>query len=192
IEAELTTCCCPPPMVTSVSVTPGSLRRSAATFSTRALVAASVEPSGARTLTSNCDWSSTGRKFLPTNLKSGTMLKMTSTHARTTAQRCAIDHRSIHVYVRSIGLYQRDSFDECGACSPCGALPSEGGDEVRAPSAASARLIRRAASIGVSVNETSRLTAMANDEVNPNEDMKRPTIPCMKPTGRKTASKLSV
>ena len=70
---------------------------SAAIFSTSAEVAASVEPSGARTLTSNCDWSSTGRKFLPTNLKSGTMLKITSTHATTTAQRCAIDHLSIHV-----------------------------------------------------------------------------------------------
>ena len=91
MEARLTVCCWPPPIVTSVSVTPGICRMSAATRSTSADVAASVEPSGARTLTSNCDWSSTGRKFLPTNLKSGTMLKMTSAQAVTTTQRCAIE-----------------------------------------------------------------------------------------------------
>ena len=49
-------------------------------------------------------------------------------------------------------------------------------------------MIRRAASIGVSVKETSSETAIAKDEVNPNDDMKRPTIPPMNPTGRKTAS----
>src|ERR1044072_4105349 len=131
MEAALTVCCCPPPMGTSVSVRPGSWRMSAEIFSTSAEVAASVEPSGERTLTSNCDWSSTGRKFLPTNLKSGTMLKTTSTHASTMAQRCAIDHLSIHVYVRSMGLYQRDSFEECGALTSCSmpgdATSSEGG-----------------------------------------------------------------
>ena len=38
------------------------------------------------------------------------------------------------------------------------------------------------------VNETSSDTAMAKAEVKPKELMKRPTMPPMKPTGRKTAS----
>src|SRR5205085_11530376 len=59
-------------------------------------------------------------------------------------------------------------------------------------SAASRRLISRADSIGVSVNDTSNDTAIANDAVNPNDDMKRPTMPPMKPTGKKTASSDSV
>jgi hypothetical protein len=42
-------------MVTSVSVTPGSRFNSSAMRSTVVEVEASVEPSGARTLTSNCD-----------------------------------------------------------------------------------------------------------------------------------------
>ena len=42
--------------------------------------------------------------------------------------------------------------------------------------------------MGVSVKETSSETAMAKAEVNPKELMKRPTMPPMKPTGRKTAS----
>ena len=50
----------------------------------------------------------------------------------------------------------------------------------------------RAASIGVSVNETNSETAIANEAVKPNDDMKRPTMPAMKPTGRKTASSDSV
>ncbi len=50
------------------------------------------------------------------------------------------------------------------------------------------RLIMRAASIGVSVNETSSETAIANDDVKPNDDMKRPTMPPMNPTGRNTAN----
>ena len=54
------------------------------------------------------------------------------------------------------------------------------------------RLIMRAASIGVSVNDTSSETAIANAEVKPNDDMKRPTIPAMNPTGRNTASSDSV
>src|SRR5215212_1474164 len=74
------------------------------------------------------------------------------------------------------------------SASPAGASPSDGGTPVPGPSAGASRLMSRAASIGVSVNETSRLTAMANDDVNPNEDMKRPTMPPMKPTGTKTAS----
>src|SRR5260221_14504249 len=47
----------------------------------------------------------------------------------------------------------------------------------------------RAASMGVSVNETISETAIANEEVKPNDDMKRPTMPAMNPTGRNTANK---
>ena len=49
-------------------------------------------------------------------------------------------------------------------------------------------LIQRAASIGVSVNDTSRLMAIAAAAVRPNDDMKRPTMPPRNPTGRNTAS----
>ena len=44
----------------------------------------------------------------------------------------------------------------------------------------------------MSVKETSSETAIANDAVNPKDDMKRPTMPPMKPTGRNTASRDSV
>src|SRR5207253_8506916 len=53
-------------------------------------------------------------------------------------------------------------------------------------------LIMRAASVGVSVKDTSSETAIANEDVNPNDDMKRPTMPAMNPTGRNTASNESV
>ena len=43
--------------------------------------------------------------------------------------------------------------------------------------------------MGVSVNDTSRETAIAKDAVNPKDDMKRPTMPPMNPMGRKTASR---
>jgi hypothetical protein len=45
----------------------------------------------------------------------------------------------------------------------------------------------RAASIGVSVNATIIETAIANAIVMPNENRKRPTMPLMNATGRKTA-----
>ena len=48
--------------------------------------------------------------------------------------------------------------------------------------------MKRAHSIGVSVKETSSDTAIANAAVKPKDAMKRPTMPPMKPTGRKTAS----
>ena len=48
--------------------------------------------------------------------------------------------------------------------------------------------MKRELSIGVSVNDTSSETAIAKDAVNPKDDMKRPTMPPMKPIGRNTAS----
>src|ERR1700731_3560077 len=47
-------------------------------------------------------------------------------------------------------------------------------------------------SIGTIVYDTSNDTAIANDDVNPNELMKRPTMPPIKPIGRKTANSDSV
>ena len=90
----LTTCCWPPPTVDSVSVTPGILRISEAMRSKSCDVAPMLDPSGARTEISNCDWSSTGRKFLPTNMNSGTMLINTSRQTSTITQRWAIENRS--------------------------------------------------------------------------------------------------
>ena len=49
-------------------------------------------------------------------------------------------------------------------------------------------MIQRAASMGVSVKDTIRLIAIAAAAVSPNDDMKRPTMPPRKPTGRNTAS----
>src|SRR5207249_3872035 len=61
-----------------------------------------------------------------------------------------------------------------------------------ASAARSGRLMKREQSIGVSVKDTSSETAIAKAEVKPNELMKRPTMPPMKPTGRNTASRLKV
>ena len=66
---------------------------SAATF----VVAASELPSGVRTSTLNCDWSSAGKKFLPTNINSGTIERITTTLSATIDLRCAIDHVSMRV-----------------------------------------------------------------------------------------------
>ena len=97
MDATFTCSCAPPPIVVSVSVTPVNFRTSAEIRSAKAEVAASVEPSGARKLISNCDWSSTGRKFFPTNMNNGTMLMITTIQAVTTTQRWAIDQVSIRV-----------------------------------------------------------------------------------------------
>ena len=51
---------------------------------------------------------------------------------------------------------------------------------------------KREHNIGVSVKLTSSETAIANPDVKPNELMKRPTMPPMKPTGKNTASSESV
>ena len=55
-----------------------------------------------------------------------------------------------------------------------------------------ARLSQRADSIGVSVKLTSSETRIANAIVRPKLFMKRPTMPPMKATGRKTATSDSV
>src|SRR6266705_217079 len=96
-------------------------------------------------------------------MNNGTVLTITRIDSSTIAQRCAIDHLSNHV------------------CVP-------------APFVVLAffLLIMRAASVGVSVKDTRSETAIANEEVNPNDDMNRPTMPAMNPTGRNTASKESV
>ena len=85
----------PAPAETRVSVTSGSLRRSAAMRSRIVVIAARPVPSGARTLIDSFERSSSGAKFFPMAAKSGTMLAVTSTHSVTTAHRCAMDHRSI-------------------------------------------------------------------------------------------------
>ena len=82
---------------------------------------------------------------------------------------------SIRVYQVSRNRKKNDSLEEC--------CPAPAG---------SGRLMKREHSIGVRVNDTSSETAIANAEVNPNELMKRPTMPPMKPTGRNTASRVNV
>ena len=95
----------------------------------------------------------------------------TSKLAITTVLRCAIDHVSMLVYQASRWRKKNDSLEECP------------------PAAFGAGAFRkREHSMGVSVNETSNDTAMANAEVKPKELMNRPTIPPMNPTGRNTAS----
>ena len=54
------------------------------------------------------------------------------------------------------------------------------------------RLMRRAASIGVSENDTISETSTANDAVSPKLDINRPTMPCIKPIGTNTAISDSV
>ncbi len=53
-------------------------------------------------------------------------------------------------------------------------------------------MIQRAASIGVSVNDTIRLIAIAAAAVSPNDDMNRPMMPPRNPTGTNTASSAMV
>ena len=52
--------------------------------------------------------------------------------------------------------------------------------------------MKRALSIGVSVKETISETKMAKAAVSPKDDMKRPTMPPMNPTGTNTASRENV
>src|ERR1039457_7523881 len=132
-------------------------------------------PSGVRMRTLYCDWSSCGTKFLPTNLNSGAIERMTHAQAATMTPRCAMLQVSMRVYQKSRCLKTNESLEEC--------CPGAAG---------SGRLMKREQSIGVRVKETSRETAMAKAEVKPKELMKRPTMPPMKPTGRNTASKLKV
>src|SRR5205085_10704466 len=88
------------------------------------------------------------------------------------------------------------TFSTCSSgSSSSGPVPSPVAAKATGPAGSGSSffvLIQRAASIGVKVNETSSETAMAAAEVKPNDDMKRPTSPPMKPTGKKTASKLKV
>ena len=58
-------------------------------------VASRLVPSGARTLTSNPDWSSCVMKVTLTNRKSGTLERSTSTASEATMPRCAIDQSSM-------------------------------------------------------------------------------------------------
>src|ERR1039458_8893536 len=114
-------------------------------------------------------------KFVPTNINRGAMESMTTTQAATMIRRCAMLQVSMRVYQISRCLKTNESLEEC-----CPRAPGAGG------------LMKREQSMGVRVNETSRETAMAKAEVKPKELMKRPTMPPMKPTGRKTASRLMV
>src|ERR1039457_3450197 len=124
-------------------------------------------PSGVRMRTLYCDWSSCGTKFLPTNLNSGAIERMTHAQAATMTPRCAMLQVSMRVYQKSRCLKTNESLEEC--------CPGAAG---------SGRLMKREQSIGVRVNDTSRETAMGKAEVKP----KAP----MKPTGRNTASRLKV
>ena len=118
-------------------------------------------------------------KFLPTYMNRGTVERMTPTQAATTTPRCAMAQVSMRVYQVSRCLKTKASLEECWARPDVAA-------------AGSGRLRKREQSIGVRVKDTSRETAMAKAEVKPKELMKRPTMPPMKPTGRKTASRLKV
>src|ERR1019366_361018 len=137
-----------PPAVSRVCATPGNLRTSCAICSARLVVAAMEGPSGVRMRTLDCDWSSCGMKFLPTNIKSGPMERMTPTLAAPTTPRCAMLQVSMRVYQLSRCLKTKDSLEECWR-------------EVDG----SGRLMKREQSMGVRVKETSRETAMAKAEV---------------------------
>src|ERR1039457_4650208 len=108
-------------------------------------------------------------KFLPTNIKRGAIDSMTTTQAATMIRRCAMLQVSMRVYQISRCLKTNESLEECWARPDVGPVCCGG-------------LMKREQSIGVSVKETSRETAMAKAEVKPNELMKRPTMPPMNPT----------
>src|SRR6516225_2927971 len=174
MEALFTDLSALPPAVIRVWETPGRPRTSCAMRSATLVVAARDVPSGVRMRTLYCDWSSCGRKFLPTNMKRGTIDRITPTLPAITTPRCAMLQVSMRVYQVSRNLKKKDSLEECSFPVCVGGL------------------MKREHSIGVRVKETNSDTAMAKAEVNPKELMKRPTMPPMKPTGRKTASRLKV
>src|SRR4051794_32389372 len=119
MEALLTERSALPPAVVSVWATPGRARMSCAILSATLVVVGSELPSGVRTRTLNCDWSSAGRKFLPTYLKSGPIEKTTRTLIATMVLRCAIDHVSMRVYQTSRNLKKNDSLELCSPAFAC-------------------------------------------------------------------------
>ena len=80
---------------TSVNATSGSCRIRVAIRFAMISVASRLVPSGARSPTSNSDWSSFGMKFLLAIMNSGTLLSSTSTATPATMPRCASDHCSV-------------------------------------------------------------------------------------------------
>ena len=84
-------------MLRTVVSTSGSLRTRAAIDSAIVCVVCRLAPSGARTLTWNCDSSSCGRKFLLTRIMSGTVMKNVITMTTTMTQRWAIDQSSMRI-----------------------------------------------------------------------------------------------
>ena len=86
-----------PATVTSVNSTSGICRIAALIRLAMTFIAARLVPSGARRVTSNCDWSSSGVKFTAVILKSGTLEASTSTAPAATRPRCAIAHSSTRV-----------------------------------------------------------------------------------------------
>ncbi len=90
-------------MVRSVAVTSGSSRTRAPIDSRMTRVDSRLEPSGARTVTSNCDSSSLGMKFLLATMKRGTVVAKVRSMTTTTAKRWRMDHPRIAMYVLSTG-----------------------------------------------------------------------------------------
>ena len=105
------------------------------------------------------------------------VLNIPATQIATMDLRCAIDHSSI---LRVVPVEKAEESRVLrGQC--CGACLRRGGI-----------LMKRELSIGVMVKDTSSETAIANEAVNPKDDMKRPTMPPMNPMGRNTAISDSV
>ena len=142
------------------SCTPGIARGSArAMRSAMSAVAARLVPSGARTLTSNCAWSSSGRKPLATVLPSGTSEheRQQRRRARST-QRWRItqrEHRHVDALDRAV-----EAVDQRARASSCAR-------RARRRASRSGGSSQRADSIGVSVKLTSSETPMANAIVRP-------------------------
>ncbi len=177
-------------VVVSVNATSGrrSRTRAAIRVASRAVFSRLV-PSGARTLTSNSDWSSSGMNVLFAAMNNGAVDSNTSSAPAITSRVCAIAQASMRPYSASIGAK-----NPVLPCSPGRWTPGPGdpGDGVPSPSFVAGRRRRRADIIGVSVNATSSDTAIAKAIVRPNDFMKRPTMPPMNPTGTKIAMSDSV
>ena len=86
-----------PATVMSVKSTSGIRRMAAPSRLASTSIAARLVPSGARNVTSNCDWSSSGVKFTAVTRKSGMLDSSTSTVPTATRPRWAIAHSSRRV-----------------------------------------------------------------------------------------------
>ena len=170
-----------------------------------------LEPSDA-SRKKDCNWWSTGKKFFPTNINSGTIAGETRTRRVIITHRSPIENRKRNAYPSTTNRNQlvclrgRISLSQMykgtqwkvSLCSDVDSIfRGSATDSRQCLDAHTARsrvlglstyvfLISLSASIGVKENETMSETSTANETVSPKLDINRPTMPCIKPNRAQT------